>query len=736
MMFLSEAASLLTTYPGNLVYHLTLAITLALIYSAAQVQGSANLQEAIPRSWRFAGAGLLAIRLLFMAVAGLSSVVILDLSAILPPLDRTSSFAGILILGWAVFQPSGGQKADRLLVAGLFLAMIGLVGTVFAQVSIPSSSAFNRTTSDLVWGLASVLTGIAIAFLLSLYRPPQWHLSLGAFGLLIVGFALHFVMGSTTESLAGIVRLSELTAYPLFALIAVRMLVIPSKTTEEPQAEQTIAAAESESSMPMEDLETIIGLARMTTAEGLDELANSAAQAVGQAMRAEYCFLVSAPDEFGEFSIATGYDLIRERHLPGKALSSSSFPVISTALNRRRSLTLPSQSRSPDLKALRSLLQLEVAAPALMAPLMDDERMYGGLLLLSPYARRRWSKLDRQVLEQVAGHLARRFTQLKQAALKEEEISNTLNEALTEAQQRAETLERENVGLLQQLEALSAEEDQAQAEHLASLIAMHEEAQQTIENLEAEIERLSATQTESSPEGEGDEIDRLASELQLALRELAATKQSLHAAEANALSQVGPAQEPPDFEAIASIAQELRQPMSSILGYTDLLLSESVGLLGAMQRKFLERVRSGIERMGTLMSDLIQVTALESGTLSLTTTSVDLLHCIEEAVMQTSASLRERNLALRMDFPDEIPPVLGNEDAITQIMIHLIENAIGASPEGEEVVAAAHTQDSEDGTFVVVSVSDVGDGIPAEDIGRVFKRIYEADTVLIQGFRW
>ena len=57
---------------------------------------------------------------------------------------------------------------------------------------------------------------------------------------------------------------------------------------------------------------------------------------------------------------------------------------------------------------------------------------------------------------------------------------------------------------------------------------------------------------------------------------------------------------------LTSIAQDLRQPMSSIVGYTDLLLGESIGILGAMQRKFLERIKSSIERMNGLVDDIRQ----------------------------------------------------------------------------------------------------------------------------------
>ena len=68
-----------------------------------------------------------------------------------------------------------------------------------------------------------------------------------------------------------------------------------------------------------------------------------------------------------------------------------------------------------------------------------------------------------------------------------------------------------------------------------------------------------------------------------------------------------------ETEVMLSIAQELRTPMSSIEGYVDLLLGESVGILGELQRRFLSRVKANADRLGSLLEDFIRVTALDTG---------------------------------------------------------------------------------------------------------------------------
>ena len=107
-------------------------------------------------------------------------------------------------------------------------------------------------------------------------------------------------------------------------------------------------------------------------------------------------------------------------------------------------------------------------------------------------------------------------------------------------------------------------------------------------------------------------------------------------------------------EVITSISQELRQPMSSIIGYTDLLLGESVGILGALQRKFIERIKASTERIGSLIEDLIQITTIGTGLMALKPEAIDLNLIIDNAMAYTSSQLRERNITLRIDLPKSI----------------------------------------------------------------------------------
>jgi signal transduction histidine kinase len=201
---------------------------------------------------------------------------------------------------------------------------------------------------------------------------------------------------------------------------------------------------------------------------------------------------------------------------------------------------------------------------------------------------------------------------------------------------------------------------------------------------------------------------------------------------------------PSETEVMLSIAQELRTPMSSIEGYIDLLLGESVGILGELQRRFLGRVKANADRLGALLEDFIRVTALDTGQLSLAPENVDMLDVIDDAITATRAQFREKGITLKMDLPESLPLIHADRDALQQIVIQLLSNAYLASPTDSAVALQARHERNyklpeRNGSIetkadvIYLAVRDTGGGIPPEEQMRVFSRLYRADNPLIQG---
>lgn len=185
-------------------------------------------------------------------------------------------------------------------------------------------------------------------------------------------------------------------------------------------------------------------------------------------------------------------------------------------------------------------------------------------------------------------------------------------------------------------------------------------------------------------------------------------------------------------EVIASLTQELRTPMTSMAGYTDLLLGESVGILGAMQRQFLQRVKANIERMGSMLNDLIGVTTIDADAIAPEREPIDAVEAIEEAIMGSAAQYRERDISVQIDLEDGLPKIQADREQLYQIIHHLLSNACAVTPAGGEVIVGAHSN-AEAPDFVLISVTDSGGGIDPADRQRVFNRMYRADNPLIAG---
>jgi signal transduction histidine kinase/GAF domain-containing protein len=192
-------------------------------------------------------------------------------------------------------------------------------------------------------------------------------------------------------------------------------------------------------------------------------------------------------------------------------------------------------------------------------------------------------------------------------------------------------------------------------------------------------------------------------------------------------------------EFVASLSQELRTPMTSITGYTDLLLGESVGIMGEMQRKFLQRIKANIERMGSMLSDLIGVTVIDAGQLEIRLAAVDMAEVIEDAAISARAQLEENEITLNIKLPDAMPLIEADPDSMRQVMGNLLNNAIKVTPpqaiiEITATIVAEHSSDeTETMPSLTISVRDSGGGIAAKDLGRIFERFYKAERPLIEG---
>jgi signal transduction histidine kinase len=486
-------------------------------------------------------------------------------------------------------------------------------------------------------------------------------------------------------------------------------------------------------------LESVLSL---SSESNPDKICQTITSTISNAMLADICLLLTPPDERGELVIQCGYDLIREENMVGALLPGKSASLIATAMSRGLPLRLPASSTSEDLRTLGDCLNLERPGHLLVAPVMSfDNQPIAGLLLLSPYSNRPWTGEDQMQLSNFAAAMAQLLQRKHALATLQNENEQTRQE-LESALAQVGDLQDANKAMHDQLKVAQeqSEKNRLQAESLAALIATQGEAPKADTSPESAAGEDARWQSlllnQAPPPAEGDYME---GELRLALEEVARLNATLSEADQKyqSLKNESGGKLPADehYEEISNIVQELRQPMSSIIGYSDFLLGESVGILGALQRKFLERIKMSTERMNRLVNEVHRLTTVDMGSgRPLTAEGMDLYAAVEGALSESIEGLRQKNINLRVDVPEQLPPLNADQDSIRQVLVNLLENAREVTPSDGEVSLRASLQGSDhQQPYILIQVSDQGGGIPAEYLPHVFSRFGQADGKPIPG---
>jgi signal transduction histidine kinase len=732
-MFPGDITTLLILQPGNLVYHLILMLSFALLFSTARILQSIH-ENPLSRRWGRISLALLGIHSVVILAGVLVWIGWLVGDLLLPGLERWASFTTIALLFWAFLAADNDPRETRALIALLVLASVGVVATVYAFALQSPSIPFNSTSYDAAWGVVGLALSGTGLFILLTRRPSIWSLTFAGFTLIAGGYGFHMALGPTELSFAPYIRWGELMGIPVLTLAAVRSMLV-SLPTSQPQDQQESPAPAPIPVEPAIDLESahlpqvLLDLQAFMAADRLDTLAEMAVRTIGRAMKAELCILLTPPEKSGQLSMATGYDLISERHLDGRTLTIEDIPVIAQAMERKQSVDLPSQSQAPDLLGLQKALFLQQTGAVLFAPVLDGGVLLGGFILLSPFARSRWPLTSKRALEKLGEFFAHRLRLMQDQVVPDIIPDRYYSPEIDATRREVERLVMENTRLTGRLIEAT---DQA-SHDLAGFLENHTLASETIQILEDEIFRMRTTINENEDQDEQGQVDGLATQLQDTLQELASARARLVQIE----DQVPrPELQPPSrstVRTIANLAQDLRQPMSTILGYAELLNTESSGLLTAEQRQYADHIHSSTERLTRLLNTLINVMAIHTGTLDLVPTSINIQGPLRDALAQSSTAIRKRRQTIRVDLPKPLPKILGDTDALFQLLVHLLNNAVGATPTGGKIWIAAKVAETDSLGFLTLWITDGGEGIRAEDRKRIFDVEYPRSGKPIPG---
>ncbi len=761
MTLLPQIIELLTESPGNIVYHLVTLFALQAVLGVSLSQWRRNRQDKTAVRTALAAAFLVAGRLIIM----IASLIIVNNAvsslAVLPPLEQAVNTVTAVFLLWAFIpSPKNMPRLGHILLLFALLTII-IMTLSFAQVwaaqvaaaPVPSQLPYNGTTQATVWGLVQIVllaVGLVMTLVNGRLRPTLRPIILG---LLLLAHLAHFwnypeLIPSGTD-IPYWIRLGYLAALPLWAIMAYQESLAPlvalqlSTLPAHQQLNRSLALAAT-----VIDPESTRGRLQ-AAAEMAARLTDTAFVGIGLLPE-------EAPDTI---RLVSNLPQPQTNSPRTWQLHLADWEPFQKLINIGHGAHLPlTGSGARQVYALYEALGIGPLGGLLLEPLKNEDVVFGLLVLALPDGRIQWSPSQRAILPGLAQFVAQAVSNSQTPPPLEEETAVPIPlppEPDAAVSGRLIALEEERERLVQNLETannrlLQAETRAATATKRAQDLAAALEEMETLSRDEkiSVLEEEVATLRESLIEAE--EAMALASAGEGGLSTewvmMTITRYSGQLEEAQSRitkleAELAKRDRGTSDEVLVSLIQELRTPMTSIGGFTDLLLGETLGILGVKQRDFLQRVQANTERMGSLLEQILQLTVVQDPQAAPEDELVNVREVLETAVNGVVNHLRDKNLQLDLDIDQDLPALPVNRSALHQIFSNLLSNACLASGKNGRVVTTAHAQSIPEGNhdndepirFLQINISDSGSGIRQEDLPRVFTAHYEAERPLIAG---
>jgi len=179
---------------------------------------------------------------------------------------------------------------------------------------------------------------------------------------------------------------------------------------------------------------------------------------------------------------------------------------------------------------------------------------------------------------------------------------------------------------------------------------------------------------------------------------------------------------------LATMSHELRTPLNAIIGFSEMMLREVLGSLGNEQyRAYVGDIHASGTHLLQIINDILDLSKAEAGKIDLSEEVFDLRDIMRSVGQLTAGRVHAAELTQDIDFPDELPPLCGDERKTKQVLLNLITNSVKFTPAGGAITISARWNLQRG---LAVTVADTGIGIPEEDLERVLKPFEQVDSSL------
>ena len=186
-------------------------------------------------------------------------------------------------------------------------------------------------------------------------------------------------------------------------------------------------------------------------------------------------------------------------------------------------------------------------------------------------------------------------------------------------------------------------------------------------------------------------------------------------------------------EFLASMSHELRTPLNAISGYSQLLLEGLHGSINERQQRDLGIVRSSCDHLLGLITDILDVSKIESGQFTLHLESVDVNEVCKASMVFVNQFAEQKNIEMDYSTSEDEPVILADAKRLKQILVNLLNNAVKFTPEKGRIKLEVRTDIS--AGLMRFSVTDTGIGISAEDLPKLFKPFVQLDGSLSRQYQ-
>ncbi len=171
-------------------------------------------------------------------------------------------------------------------------------------------------------------------------------------------------------------------------------------------------------------------------------------------------------------------------------------------------------------------------------------------------------------------------------------------------------------------------------------------------------------------------------------------------------------------ELVSMVAHELRSPLTSIAGFSELLLD--TGVTQDQSKEYAEIILKESNRLGDLINKFLDISRIESGKSQVNKTFVNIKHVIENILEMNMYLAERKGMDLEIDIPEGVSTIWVDQEMMGEVVLNLFSNAVKYSPDGKKIFITVRDKEKEQ----IISVADQGYGISQKSLDKVFNKFY------------